>query len=307
MRNIVRGHLATCLALLAGLHAWPVCALAADGQTGDSLPELPRYADVRTDVEVKNIEKIEWQSPRPENFYQLAGARDHQLCGKVLAAFNERGQYSGEGDRVRWLLDNSHQVEFQRLPSAVPYYDRPDSALYVFPGLEYARVDIDGDGDDEHVYRLNAVLSSQWHQRLMIVPDELQSHPELLAAPTELCQKGKPREGCDHPTTRIRHAVTARAPDRLPNEWAFTSRNIWSATTRDADSRRLIYRSRNQMQRNIGSASSAYWSLYALDGAVVAVAAPIHAFAPPELLVFVPDQHVTGSLQCVLMPVAWPE
>lgn len=292
-----------CLALLVGHHASLVCAQVADNPTPPVA--LPRYSDVRLAVSVKNAAEISWHAPRPAGFYQLAGARDQQLCGQALEAFNEPGKYRGE-DTTRWLLDNSRQVEFRRLPSANPYYERPASAIYVFPGLEYARVDINADGADEHVYRLNGVRSSQWYQRLMIVPDELQVHPELLTEHAERCEKLDPSAGCDFISTKILFALTARVPDRLPNEWAFTREDALYRSTEDARSEQLIDRPADGApRRNVGYSTGVYWSLYRLDTAVVAVSAPIQVFAPPELLVFAPSRQRNGILQCVIMPVAW--
>jgi hypothetical protein len=260
---------------------------------------LPSYASVRVEVRVKAGPPLPTDRPRGENFFQLAGAADAKLCGEVLDAFNEPGRFSGQ-DGARWLLDNSRQIPFASLdPQAAP------ATQYVFPDIEHARVDVNADGDDEHVYRLNSVVRSMWIQDLMIVPDELQRHPELLASYSELCKKTEPREDCESAGTSIRYAVMAQVPERLPNEWMFTKQGALNQATRDAASRQLIFVSRNQARRNVARASNAYWSLYSLPSAVVAVAAPIFDFAPPELLVFKPDEQRIGVLQCVVMPVAW--
>lgn len=269
-------------------------ATAASGESG-----LPTYASVRAEANVKRGPPPAKDRKRPENFFQLAGAADARLCGDVLKAFNERGRYSGE-DGTRWLLDNSHQIDFSSIDSrATP------GTQYVFPDVEHASVDVDADGKAEHVYRLNSVLHSLWIQRLMIVSDDLQRQPELLAAQAERCKRIEPRADCDSVHTMIRYAVAARVPERPADEWLFSKQNVLSWVTADEASERLIFIDRNQAKRNLPSQSDAYWSLYALAAGVVAVAAPLHDFAPPELLVFAPSQQRVGTLQCILMPVAW--
>ena len=272
-------------------------AAAAFGQDGP----MPNYAAIRQEVEVRPLPEDPRSRPRAPNFFQLAGAGNEQLCDGVLKAFNEPGRYAGE-EGARWLLDNSHEIEFQslRAPGAAE-----GATVSVVLGLEYVNVDIDADGNDEHVYRLERVLSSQQHQRLMIVGEQLQSRPELLSSHAKRCAQVDPSAGCDSINTKIRYALTARVPERLESEWTFTRQSIWNWTTRDAESRRLIFIGRNQARRNVGSDTGAYWSLYRIEGTVLAVAAPILDFAPPELLVFVPEQRRAGALQCVLMPVAW--
>jgi hypothetical protein len=272
-------------------------ASAATAASGEAAP--PTYASVRVEVSVKQGPPPAKDRRRPENFFQLAGAADAKLCGDVLKAFNEPGRYSGE-DGTRWLLDNSHQIDFSSIdPQAKP------GTQYVFPDLEHASVDVDADGKAEHVYRLNSVVHSMWIQRLMIVPDELQRHPELLASHVERCKEMEPRADCESASTSIRYAVMAGVPERLKNEWMFSKQGALNQVTRDQASRQLIYVSRNQARRNVAMESNAYLSLYSLPTAVVVVAAPIFEFAPPELLVFTPHEHRIGVLQCVVMPVAW--
>jgi hypothetical protein len=260
------------------------------------------YASVRAVVSVAEGPPPDTNRPRPEGYFQLAGAVFNELCGEVLAAFNEAGRYDG-GDGTRWLLDNSHQIDFASLdPKA------PPGTQYVFPDLEYVRVDIDADGADEHVYRLNSVLRSQWIQRLMIVPDELQQQSKLLVPYSEECERVDPRADCAATTTAIRYALMAPVPQRLANEWQFTRNSPWMWVTRDDASREQIYVSRNQSKRNIGDDSSANWSLYKVASGVVAVGAPLFFdFAPPELMVFVPSKRMAGNLRCILMPKVWHE
>jgi hypothetical protein len=284
-KTVCLATLAASVAFSAGAHEEPA--------------KLPTYASVRVETSVKAGPPPATDRPRPEDYFQLAGAADKKLCGEVLDAFNQPGGYSGQ-DGARWLLDNSRQIPFASMDTqAAP------GAQYVFPDLEYALVDVNADGDDEHVYRLNRVVHSMWIQRLMIVPDELRRHPELLASHSERCKKVEPRADCESASTSISYAVMARVPERLANEWMFTKQGVLSWATGDEASEQLIFVNRNQARRNIASESDAYWSLYLLPSAVVAVAAPILDFAPPELLVFTPDEHRIGVLQCVVMPVAW--
>lgn len=261
MKNQLRAAIATLGSLLFGS-----TSLGEDAGT---------YASVRTEVSVELGQSPATDLPRPANYFQLAGAADPQLCDDVLKAFNEPGRFHGE-DTNRWLLDNSRHIDFASLnPQAAP------GTQYVFPDLEYARIDVDGDGNDEHVYRSNNVLGSQWVQRLMIVPDQLQQES-------------------------IVSAMRARVPDRLANEWMFTKNSVLSWVTSDKASHELIYISRNQLRRNLGDTSSTYWALYEVSSRVLAVAAPPpFSFAPPEFLVFVPSKERNGDLKCVLMPRAW--
>ncbi|HEY0686078.1 MAG TPA: hypothetical protein VGD45_27290 [Steroidobacter sp.] len=261
---------------------------------------FPTYAALRREVTVQPLAEDPRSSQRPSNFFQLAGAANEKLCDEVLSAFNEPGRYEGDYS-ARWLLDNSRQIQFRSLSAATA----EGAAVSVVTGLEYVNVDLDADGSDEHVYRLTGMLGSQEHQRLMIVGEQLQSRPELLSSHAKRCALIDPSARCDSINTMIRYALTARAPERLAEEWVFTKQNIWSRTTDDRDSRRLIFIDRNKAGRNLGSATGAYWSLYEIDATVLAVAAPIQDFAAPELLVFIPDKQRSGVLQCVLMPVAW--
>jgi hypothetical protein len=264
---------------------------------GGRRPADPGYGDIRIEVPVKKAARVSTYAPRPANFYQLAGNAGGQACHDSLAVLNRPGTYSGD-DAARWLLDSPDQVEFRSLEAG--------AATYAFPGLEYASVDIDGDGQAEHVYRLNRVLRSQWHQQLMVVPYPLQNHPERLAPYGQECLRIDPSAGCDSTSTRIRFALSARLPDRLSDEWAFTRNDIWSHITDDTASQRLISpHHRNRVERNVGSRNGVYWNLYEKQASAIAVSAPIHDFATPELLVFAPREKQSGVLLCVIMPVAW--
>lgn len=280
------------LAVCSGAHAQVA-------PSSEQPAKLPTYASVRVEVSVKAGPPPSRDRPRPKNYFQLAGAADEKLCGEVLDAFNQPGGFSGQ-DGARWLLDNPRQIPFASLdPQAAP------GTQYFFPDLEYASADINGDGHDEHIYRLNSVVHSMWIQRLMIVPDELQRHPELLASHVERCKKMEPREDCESPSASIRYAAMAGVPEKPANEWMFSKQGALNWVTGDEASRQLIHVSRNGLRRNVATQSSAYLSLYSLPSAVVAVAAPIFEFAPPELLVFTPSPQHIGVLQCVVMPVAW--
>lgn len=276
------------------------CLLVAAAVSAQDRPMLT-YAAIRKEVEVLPLSEDPRVNPRAANFFQLAGAADEQLCNEVLRTFNEPGRYAGDNG-ARWLLNNSQELEFRSMSEAGA---AEGAAVSVFIGLGYVNVDIDADGNDEHVYRLTSVLSSQEHQRLLIVGEQLQRRPELLNAQAKRCARMDPSGSCDSINTMIRYALTARTPDRISNEWLFTRQDIWRSATEDGDSRRLIFIGRNQPKRNIGSATGAYWSLYRIGSRVLAVAAPNQDFAPPELMVFAPEQQRNGVLQCVLMPVAW--
>jgi len=277
-----------------------VCFFGAVTALGEE--PAPSYASVRTDVTVQRLAEKPYGKPRPAKFFQLAGAGNDELCEKVLEAFNEPGRYDGYD--ARWLLDNSHQIDFRSM-SAPQGEPGAAKTQYNFPDLEYVSVDIDADGSAEHVYRLNSILSSREMQRVMIVSVPLQSRPELLGRYEKRCTEIEASAECGQLNTMISYALRARVPDRLPEEWLFTKHDPWLWTASDAKSERLISSGRNQARRNVGSSSGAYWSLYRIDSAVVAVAAPILDFAPPELAVFAPGKQRNGGLQCVLMPVAW--
>jgi uncharacterized protein len=237
---------------------------------GPRRPADPGYGDIRIEVPVRKAARVSTSAPRPANFYQLAGNAGGQACHDSLAVLNRPGTYSGD-DVTRWLLDSPQQIEFRSLEAG--------AAPYVFPGLEYASVDINTDGRAEHVYRLNSVLRGQRHQDLMVVPYPLQNPPELLSA---------------------------RVPDQGPDEWAFTRNDIWAHITDDTLSQRLIFpHDPDRVERNVGLSNGVYWSLYQKYSSVIAVSAPIHDFATPELLVFAPREQQSGVLLCVIMPVAW--
>jgi len=241
--------------------------------------ESLNYAAVRVQVSVAAGPPPATDRPRPANYFQLAGAADKRLCDDVLKVFNEPGRFHG-GDTKRWWLDNSHHIDFASMSSqAAP------GTQYVFPDTEYTHVDLDGDGKDEHIYRLNSMRSDQWMQRLMIVPDELPRDRKLVT-----------------------DAMIAIGPARLANEWMFTRQDVLSWVSEVKTSHDPSYVSPNTLRRNILGPSSAYWSLYKIGSRVVAVAVPPpFSFAPPELLVFIPSKERSGDLKCVLMPRAWPK
>jgi uncharacterized protein YecT (DUF1311 family) len=266
---------------------------------GPRRPADPGYGDIRIEVPVRKAAQVSTSTPRPANFYQLAGNAGGQACHDSLAVLNRPGAYSGD-DVARWLLDSPDQVEFRSLEAG--------AATYAFPGLEYASVDINSDGQAEHVYRLNSVLRSQWHQDLMVMPYPLQNHPERLAPYGRECLRIDPAAGCDSTNARIRFALTARASDKLSDEWVFSRNDIWSHITDDTASQRLLFpHDVNRIERNVGLSNAVYWSLYHKYSSVIAVSAPIHDFATPELLVFAPREKQSGVLLCVIMPVAWHE
>jgi hypothetical protein len=61
---------------------------------------------VRVETSVKAGPPPATDRPRPENFFQLAGAADKKLCGEVPDAFNQR---AGSLNRV------VHSMRIQRL------------------------------------------------------------------------------------------------------------------------------------------------------------------------------------------------
>lgn len=262
------------------------------GKPGD-----PTYGDIRVEVPVRKIPPISTATPRPANFYQLAGNAGGQACHDSLAVLNRAGSYSGD-DLARWLLDSPQQVEFRSLEAG--------GETYTFPGLEYASADLDNDGHVEHVYRLNKIMRSQWHQKLMVVPYPLQNRPERLVPYGEECLRIEPSADCDSTSTRIRYALTAPVPDKLSDEWAFTRNDVWPHILDDTASQRLVFpHDRKRAERNVGSTNGVYWNLYHKYSTVIAVSAPIHNFATPELLVFAPREKQSGVLMCVIVPVAW--
>lgn len=298
--SIVRSRAALRRVTLSALIALVCSSGAADDALGEDT--LPTYASVRTEVTVQRLAEKPYGKPRPAKFFQLAGAGNRELCEKVLDVFNEPGRFDGYDPR--WLLDNSHQIDFRSLNAPQGEAGATDTQ-YNFPDLEYVSVDMDADGSAEHVYRLNSISSSREYQNLMIVDVPLQSRPELLSRYAKRCTEIEASAECGQINTMIRYALRARVPDRLAEEWAFTREGIWNWTTMDAQSQRQISPERNRAGRNVAGDSDAYWSLYRIDSAVVAVAAPNLDYAPPELAVFVPGRQRNAGLQCVLMPVAW--
>ena len=284
----------------------------ADLPTSASGTAVPTYAGIRREVVVhKTSNRYFFQQPRPANYFQLAGAADPELCAATLTAFNEPGGVASSHtsigrfphlerfhDNVRWLLENSHHVEFESL--------EPDRESYSFSGLDYASIDLDGDERPEHLYRRNSILSSNYIQDLMIVAEPLQDRLELLKNNYEAeCRRITPDNTCDAMTTLISYAIN-NSPVRLPDEWDF-DRSPVSRALEDPASRALIQvrvDNRYKQVRNVGG-SNDYWSVYRIGSRVVVVSAPILDFAPPELLVFLPKKDRAGDLKCVLMPIAW--
>lgn len=279
----------------------------ADGATSVNGTEVPTYADIRREVVVqKTSDRYFFQEPRPANYFQLAGAADPELCAATLAAFNEPGAVAflwpfpyveKQHDSVRWLLENSHHVPFESL--------EPGRESYSFSGMDYASIDLDGDGRPEHLYRRNAVVSSEYIQDLMIVAEPLQDRLELLKNDYAAeCRRITPNNNCDAVTTLISYAMNS-SPVRLPDEWGF-DRNPVSTALRDPASRALIYEVRvDNRYKRVRNVDDGYWSVYRIGARVVIVAAPILDFSPPELLVFLPKKDRAGDLQCILMPIAW--
>ena len=303
MIKTISSYVVAALVLACECKAQVVAQELSDGRK----PKIMTYAEIRKEVAVKKLtKKPDWDKPRPANFFQLAGSANTDLCEATLAAFNERGekplQYhwlSSGVDEVHWLLGNSHEVRFQSL--------EPGKPLYSFTGLEYARVDLDGDGMPEHVYRRNIVLGSYLMQELLIASDPLQERIDLLKKYEAECQRINPRDSCGEKNNQISYAFSASYPEKLSVEWAFTRMGAISHTLQDKASQgltRVRVDKHYEDTRNVGH-SNVYWSLYDIESTVVVVSAPILDFSPPELFVFLPSKDQPGILQCILMPKAW--
>lgn len=274
----------------------------------DSFKEVEpvSYASIRRNVQIKtdSVRHRSMRGVRPANSYQLAGAANKELCDEVLAAFNEQGTYQGP-DEMFWVLDNSKMIEWQSIEIKHSDLGEGYQQRSFGIGLEYAAVDIDGDGDSEYVYRLGRVLSSHYFQSISIYDVKLQDSIEKLAPYTAVCEDVNPKVGCEKTVSKIVFAMSRGTP-RLKDEWGSTSIDMLGSATDDIRSRKLIFTlDGRRFVRNVPFVTNAYWNIYRVKKGAVAVVVSDADFAPPEFLIFAPSKEHSGDLQCVIMPMAW--
>lgn len=274
----------------------------------DSVEEVAptSYASIRRNVQIKteSIRHRSMQSVRPANSYQLAGASNNELCLEILAAFNEQGTYQGP-DSMFWALENSKAIEW--LPIDVKRSDLGGGYLERSFGLgvEYAVLDVDGDGSDEYVYRVGDIVSGRSFQSISIFDLSLQGADTLLSPYKKACEEINLAMNCGEISSQIIFA-TSPSVTRLKEEWVSTKSGLLDSAVGDEHSKKLIYpRSGSRAERNVGGGNSEYWNLYRVKSGLVAVLASTLNYAPPEFLVFSPYKQRRGDLQCVIMPVIW--
>lgn len=261
------------------------------------------YSDIRKAVLVKDGAKIEslLSTRRPAGFYQLAGVRDEALCAEFLEDMNKEGVSAG--NLVEWLSSSSRRLAFQPLEESMvmPEWTGVERAL------EYASMDVDGDGTLEQVFRKTGIIQEHGTQQLMITDEALHESPDKLRSYGPDCLKWQGKRGrCGTAAGLTQHVMNLPANSRLAEEWVSTRQEPISQVTGDAKSGQSIYgRQRNRLVRNVGLGSSAYWAVYRLHKGPVFVSVPMRTFAPPELLVFSMHRNGPPELQCIVMPVAW--
>lgn len=261
------------------------------------------YSDIRKMVRVKNGAKIKTllSTKRSAVFYQLAGVRDEALCAEFLEDMNKEGVSAG--NLFEWLSSSSRRLAFQPLEEsrAMPEWTGVERAL------EYASMDVDGDGTLEQVYRKTGIIQEHGTQQLMITDEALHENPDKLRSYGPDCLKWQGKRGmCGTAAGLIQQVMNLPANSRLAEEWVSTRQEPILQVTGDAKSGQSIYgRQRNRLVRNVGLGSSAYWAVYRLHKGTVFVSVPMRAFAAPELLVFSMYRNGPPELQCIVMPVAW--
>jgi hypothetical protein len=263
------------------------------------------YSDIRKPVRVRRDLKENFLflfHPRPKNFFQLAGSANDKLCAEVLKAFNEPFNGGRNYSYADWLSDNSRLVRF------TPAKDARDAEPWtgVKKALEYAVLDIDGDGRVEYIYRNTRIIHGMAHQDVMIVDYSLYERPFALDSDRESCLKDGWGNQC-YTTAGMIQRIIGLA--HLADEWDFTRTKGWYGAMGDRKSRVQIYsrKNRDRMLRNI-DLNICYWNLYRMTSGFVMVPVPVQTYinAPPELLVFKPARDKDASrLQCILMPVRW--
>lgn len=120
---------------------------------------------MRKDVYISElVGREKFSEARPEGFFQNAGAKKSVICQDVLDSLNGAGSYMG-GNIANWLSDGRGKIKFYALPDSKE-----------LPGLfgskkelEYVRVDVDGDREDEYIYKRTGIIREQIYQQIMIV------------------------------------------------------------------------------------------------------------------------------------------
>ena len=268
------------------------CSVGAD----DGRLEVDSYFSVRTNVDVSELKLNKGKlisEKRPKNFFQNAGPKS-DLCMEFLESLNSGGNYSGS-DLSDWLADAKNKLEFSVLPAGVK------------KEIEYLRVDVDGDGVVEHVYRRAGVVGGKAYNRIMIVERPLHVELELLKPYVDGCNRWRSdNNSCDNASEVIRFLIDAPLEGRHSAEWVSTRTDILYRLIGDKKSSELIFPAGDGMaDRNVGSSSNVRWELYEMNSRVVMVSVPVSGFAPPELLVFSPAKRDLGKLHCVVVPLSW--
>lgn len=291
--------------LLQGSNIWAEIESTQMSDFSDAAATL-YYSDViTTSTFEKRHEPLEngyLNSPRPANSYRLIGGAEKSVCKEVLSIFNEPGQYRGN-DAMYWGLENSGLITWESIDL------RPitlgSEALRSFGiGVEHASIDMDGDGIDEHAYRVGRAVSSHQYQVLGIFEAELRA-PELEHYKA-MCNRFDRKEHCERESSQISYLLGAAPGERPQKEWMSTKSDMAALALSDKRSRKMVFpKDKNRAARNIAYGTQAYWNLYRISSGVVAISAPTLNFALPEYLVFSPRQNDRAVLQCVIAPSVW--
>jgi len=274
------------------------------------------YGDLRKNIKVGEMQKFPWrQRSRPKGFFQLAGSKNNQLCAEVLAVFNEPGSYVGN-DLDRWLTDNSKKVQFHALSDPEKY----NNSLY--QPLEYASVDIDGDGKQEYVYRWGDI-DGGWGplgQDKIIYDNPLHEQKAAMkAAEKECLERWANRtytnpdasELCKNDLIRNRAEFGGWPHWKLVdsvNEWNPQITKFIQETKLPLGILGFVENPRDYCDslRNVGHEYRSLWDFYRLPSATVLVVKPLYLElpTPPEYLVFFATRD-TARLQCIIIPRTW--
>lgn len=262
-----------------------------------SRADAPTFAELDGNVEtgIVRADPYRVKGTRPADSFQLAGFVDDGLCGEVLAALNQPGQYAldEQRDYTWWWLNSPGLVGFSPLPAGKTAHELAENSA----ASEFAAVDLDGDGHVEYVYRAARMSGGNYSQQLVIYDSDEREQAPLSRART-LCLRSDGR--CDTDTEKEAAGVAVvRSGNSAGEKLRWTS---------DGDAMlRAAHADQSAPARNAPESWNVSWFVLTLSRGAVLLAVPstIPADKPFGIGVFSPRRREIGELQCVIRPTFW--
>ena len=254
------------------------------------------YAEVLEDKELsfpKSTDKNFYSKVRPAGNFVLIGGKNNPMCKEVLEVFNEEGKCKLDfgypktanikpeedcRDQIYWYLNNSGFNEWTNIDVREDRFQSYKNDNIYALGLQYAELDIDMDGKNEHVYRQSGILSSAYTQKIRIF---------------------------DNRQDELKNLSTHKSED----EWLSTKnyKNSLYNIINDKASWDILYpKDAIRLSRKVDfSHDNSFKYIYKIKNNTILIQVPQSFSGSTELLVFSLHKNEDIKLECILMPQEW--